>query len=65
MRRLLDSSASDGVTETPRAGLVRFLRKRHEAIAPEQVGISLHRGRRSPGLRRELRGRAADVRGVR
>jgi transcriptional regulator with XRE-family HTH domain len=47
--------------ETAREALGRFLRERREAIAPEQVGISSRRGRRTPGLRREEVAFLADI----
>jgi transcriptional regulator with XRE-family HTH domain len=49
------------VGETRREALGRFLRERREALAPEQVGISSHRGRRTPGLRREEIAFLADI----
>jgi hypothetical protein len=49
------------IGETPREALGRFLRERREALAPEQVGISSHRGRRTPGLRREEVAFLADI----
>jgi transcriptional regulator with XRE-family HTH domain len=48
-------------TETRREALGRFLRRRREALTPEQVGISSHRGRRTPGLRREEVAFLADI----
>jgi len=47
--------------ETRREALGHFLRERREALAPEQVGISSHRGRRTPGLRREEVAFLADI----
>ncbi len=47
--------------ETHREALGRFLRERREALAPEQVGIYSHRGRRTPGLRREEVAFLADI----
>jgi transcriptional regulator with XRE-family HTH domain len=47
--------------ETRREALGRFLRERREALAPEQVGIHSHRGRRTPGLRREEVAFLADI----
>ncbi len=47
--------------ETPGEALGRFLRKRREAISPEQAGISSRRGRRTPGLRREEVAFLADI----
>lgn len=47
--------------ETRREALGRFLRERREALAPEQVGIYSHRGRRTPGLRREEVAFLADI----
>jgi transcriptional regulator with XRE-family HTH domain len=38
-----------------------FLRERRESIAPERVGISSRRGRRTPGLRREEVAFLADI----
>jgi transcriptional regulator with XRE-family HTH domain len=61
VRGLFDSSAPDGATETPSEALGRFLRKRREGIAPEQVGITSRRGRRTPGLRREEVAVLADI----
>jgi transcriptional regulator with XRE-family HTH domain len=61
VRGPFDSSAPDGATETPSEALGRFLRKRREAIAPEQVGIASRRGRRTPGLRREEVAFLADI----
>ena len=49
------------VGETRREALGRFLRERREALAPEQVGISSQRGRRTPGLRREEVAFLADI----
>lgn len=49
------------VGETRREALGHFLRERREALAPEQVGISSHRGRRTPGLRREEVAFLADI----
>lgn len=53
-------TSSVGV-ETRREALGRFLRERREALAPEQVGIYSHRGRRTPGLRREEVAFLADI----
>ncbi len=61
MRGLFDSSTPDGATETPSEALGRFLRKRREAMSPEQVGIASRRGRRTPGLRREEVAVLADI----
>jgi len=47
--------------ETRREALGHFLRERREALAPEQVGISSQRGRRTPGLRREEVAFLADI----
>lgn len=47
--------------ESRRDALGRFLRERRESLAPEQVGISSHRGRRTPGLRREEVAFLADI----
>jgi transcriptional regulator with XRE-family HTH domain len=47
--------------ETRREALGRFLRERRESLLPEQVGISSHRGRRTPGLRREEVAFLADI----
>ncbi|MBV9333012.1 MAG: helix-turn-helix domain-containing protein [Candidatus Eremiobacteraeota bacterium] len=47
--------------ETRRQALGHFLRERREAVAPEQVGISSQRGRRTPGLRREEVAFLADI----
>jgi transcriptional regulator with XRE-family HTH domain len=49
------------LVETRREALGHFLRERREALAPEQVGISSHRGRRTPGLRREEVAFLADI----
>lgn len=49
------------VGETHREALGRFLRERREALAPEKVGILSHRGRRTPGLRREEVAFLADI----
>ena len=59
--RFFDSSPAIGASETPREALGRFLRKRREALCPEQVGISSRRGRRTPGLRREEVAFLADI----
>lgn len=48
-------------SESPREALGRFLRKRRETIAPEDVGIASRRGRRTPGLRREEVAFLADI----
>ncbi len=50
-----------GLVESPREALGRFLRKRRESIAPEQVEIASRRGRRTPGLRREEVAFLADI----
>lgn len=47
--------------ETRHQALARFLRERREALAPEKVGIASHRGRRTPGLRREEVAFLADI----
>jgi transcriptional regulator with XRE-family HTH domain len=47
--------------ESRREALGRFLRERRQTLAPEQVGISSHRGRRTPGLRREEVAFLADI----
>lgn len=47
--------------ESRREALGHFLRERREALAPEQVGIVSHRGRRTPGLRREEVAFLADI----
>jgi transcriptional regulator with XRE-family HTH domain len=49
------------LAETRREALGRFLRKRRETIAPEDVGIASRRGRRTPGLRREEVAFLADI----
>jgi transcription regulator MmyB-like protein/helix-turn-helix protein len=49
------------IGETRREALGRFLRERREALAPEHVGIASHRGRRTPGLRREEVAFLADI----
>ncbi len=46
---------------TRRAALGHFLRERRSEIAPEEVGISSRRGRRTPGLRREEVAFLADI----
>ncbi len=55
------TALSAASSETPREALGRFLRKRREAIPPEQAGISSRRGRRTPGLRREEVAFLADI----
>jgi hypothetical protein len=47
--------------ETRHQALGRFLRERRESLAPEEVGITSHRGRRTPGLRREEVAFLADI----
>jgi transcriptional regulator with XRE-family HTH domain len=47
--------------ESRREALGRFLRERRESLDPTQVGISSHRGRRTPGLRREEVAFLADI----
>jgi hypothetical protein len=47
--------------ESRREALGRFLRERRESLAPECVGIASHRGRRTPGLRREEVAFLADI----
>ncbi|MGB8518799.1 MAG: helix-turn-helix domain-containing protein [Candidatus Tumulicola sp.] len=59
--RLFDSAGARETTETAHQALGRFLRKRREAISPEQVGIVSRRGRRTPGLRREEVAFLADI----
>ncbi len=59
--RFFDPSLAIGASETPREALGRFLRKRREALCPEQAGISSRRGRRTPGLRREEVAFLADI----
>lgn len=49
------------IGETRREALGHFLRERREALAPDQVGISSQRGRRTPGLRREEVAFLADI----
>ena len=61
MRGVRGSSAPSAATETRREALACFLRQRREAIAPELVGISSRRGRRTPGLRREEVAFLADI----
>lgn len=62
---MTDSRSAGGerpmVDETSRQALGRFLRERRERIAPEQVGITSRRGRRTPGLRREEVAFLADI----
>lgn len=48
-------------SETRREALGRFLRARREALQPERAGIAPHRGRRTPGLRREEVAFLADI----
>jgi hypothetical protein len=60
-RNLLDRDPERGANETRREALGRFLRQRREAVAPAQVGIVSHRGRRTPGLRREEVAFLADI----
>jgi transcriptional regulator with XRE-family HTH domain len=57
----LSDPSPGGTNETRRAALGCFLRKRREAIAPAEVGISSSRGRRTPGLRREEVAFLADI----
>ncbi|MFZ1018018.1 MAG: helix-turn-helix domain-containing protein [Candidatus Cybelea sp.] len=59
--RLFDSKVDNRAAETPREALGRFLRKRREAIVPQDVGILSRRGRRTPGLRREEVAFLADI----
>jgi len=59
--RPFDLSLENDAAETPREALGRFLRKRREAIVPQDVGISSRRGRRTPGLRREEVAFLADI----
>lgn len=47
--------------ETRREALGRFLRTRRESLMPAQAGIASHRGRRTPGLRREEVAFLADI----
>lgn len=47
--------------ETRYEALGRFLRSRREAMAPDRVGLSSRRGRRTPGLRREEVSILADI----
>lgn len=57
-----DPARSPGIAEESRQrALGQFLRERREALAPEQVGILSHRGRRTPGLRREEVAFLADI----
>lgn len=53
--------ASAAEPETRREALGHFLRERREALAPEGAGIASHRGRRTPGLRREEVAFLADI----
>ncbi|MGA8535137.1 MAG: helix-turn-helix domain-containing protein [Candidatus Tumulicola sp.] len=59
--RVSDSRAASGETESPRKALGFFLRKRREAMTPQDVGLSSRRGRRTPGLRREEVAFLADI----
>lgn len=56
-----DPDRAGGVNETRHEALGHFLRQRREAVAPAQVGILSHRGRRTPGLRREEVAFLADI----
>jgi transcriptional regulator with XRE-family HTH domain len=56
-----DRDSESGASETRREALGRFLRRRREEVAPAQVGILSHRGRRTPGLRREEVAFLADI----
>jgi transcriptional regulator with XRE-family HTH domain len=58
---MADRDSKDSAGETRREALGRFLRARREAIAPEQIGISSPRRRRTPGLRREEVAFLADI----
>jgi hypothetical protein len=58
---LLDSERVCGAGETRHEALGRFLRQRREAVSPAEVGILSHRGRRTPGLRREEVAFLADI----
>jgi transcriptional regulator with XRE-family HTH domain len=61
-RAAAEEKQSDSpLDESRRDALGRFLRERRETLAPEQVGISSHRGRRTPGLRREEVAFLADI----
>lgn len=57
----VDRDREFGANETRREALGRFLRQRREAVDPAQVGILSHRGRRTPGLRREEVAFLADI----
>lgn len=59
--KLFDRGRVCGVEETRNEALGHFLRQRREAVAPAQVGILSHRGRRTPGLRREEVAFLADI----
>lgn len=59
--KLLDGDRVCGANETRHEALGRFLRQRREAVDPAQVGILSHRGRRTPGLRREEVAFLADI----
>jgi transcriptional regulator with XRE-family HTH domain len=61
MATVQDRNRLCSAEETSREALGRFLRERRETIAPEQVGISSRRGRRTPGLRREEVAFLADI----
>ena len=56
-----DPDRACGANETRHEALGHFLRQRREAVAPAQVGILSHRGRRTPGLRREEVAFLADI----
>ncbi|MGA9945404.1 MAG: helix-turn-helix domain-containing protein [Candidatus Cybelea sp.] len=56
-----DPDRACGANETRHQALGHFLRQRREAVAPAQVGILSHRGRRTPGLRREEVAFLADI----
>lgn len=60
--RVHEAARAPAVPDEPRReALGRFLRERREALAPERCGIASHRGRRTPGLRREEVAFLADI----
>jgi transcriptional regulator with XRE-family HTH domain len=62
VQRVHEAPRAPAVPDEPRRdALGRFLRERREALAPERCGIASHRGRRTPGLRREEVAFLADI----
>jgi transcriptional regulator with XRE-family HTH domain len=60
--RVHEGARAPAIPDEPRReALGRFLRERREALAPERCGIASHRGRRTPGLRREEVAFLADI----